>query len=82
MINIKDFDSNLLKLDKKTSKSIGIHYIGYITKKDEYNINIVNPLYLIVGETDGFIEEKEWSKYLNIALTNSNSEVLKKYAEI
>ena len=31
MINIKSFDPNLLKLDKKTSKDIAIYYIGYIT---------------------------------------------------
>ena len=78
MINIKYFDPNLLKLDKKSSKNIAIYYIGYITKKDEYRINSVNPLYLTVGEIDGFIEEKEGSKYLNIALTDSKSELLKK----
>ena len=33
MINIKHFDPNLLKLDKKTSKHISIYYIGYVTKK-------------------------------------------------
>ena len=65
MINIKDFDSGLLKLDKKSFKNIIIYYIGYITKKDEYKINRVNPLYLLLG----FIEEKEY--------LNSNSEVLK-----
>ena len=82
LINIKDFDSNLLKLDKKSFKSIGAYYIGYITKKDEYKINIVNPLYLLVHKIDGFIEEKEGSKYLNIAYTDNNSEALKKYQEV
>ena len=33
MIIIKDFDSNLLKLDKKSYKSIGVYTIGYITIK-------------------------------------------------
>ena len=77
MINIKDFDSNLSKLDKKSFKNVAIYYIGYITRKDEYKVNNVNPLYLLVHEIDGFIEEKEGSKYLNIALTYNNSEVLK-----
>ena len=36
MINIKDFDSSLLKLDKKSLKNFAIYYIGYITKKDKY----------------------------------------------
>ena len=33
MINLKHFDSNLLKLDKKLSRNIGIYYTGYITVK-------------------------------------------------
>ena len=49
MINIKGFDSNLLKINKKSDKNIDIYYIGYITMKDsDYaKINSVNPLYLI-----------------------------------
>ena len=82
MINIKDFDPKLLKLDKKSFKNIGVYYTGYITKKDEYKINSVNPLYLLVHRIDDFIEEKEGSKYLNIGSTDSNSEVLKKYEEV
>ena len=82
MINVKDFDPKLLKLDKKSFKNISIYYIGYITKKDEYKINSVNPLYFLAGEIDGFVEENERNKYLNIAFTDSNSEVLKIYAEV
>ena len=82
MINIQYFDLDFLKLDKKSLKNISIYYIGYIIKTDEYKINSVNPLYLLVGEIDGFIEEKQGNKYLNIAFTDSNSEVLKKHAEI
>ena len=33
MINIKTFDSNLLKIDKKPYKDTGIYNIGYITFK-------------------------------------------------
>ena len=44
LINLKEFDPNLLKLDKKSSMDISIYYIGYVTKKLEYNINSVNPL--------------------------------------
>ena len=33
MINIKDFDSNLLNINKKSYKNIGIYNIGYITIK-------------------------------------------------
>ena len=33
MINIKNFDPNLLETDKKSYKNIDIYYIGYITTK-------------------------------------------------
>ena len=33
MIDIKNFNSNLLKIDKKSHKDIDIYYIGYITIK-------------------------------------------------
>ena len=51
IIDIKDFQSNLLKIDKKQYKDIDIYYIGYITIKtfgDCENIHSVNPLYLII----------------------------------
>ena len=82
LINIKNFDPKLLKLGKRSSMDISIYYNGYVTKKAEYNIDSVNPFYLLIGEIDGFIEEENGSKYLNIALTDSNNEVLKKYAEV
>ena len=53
MINIKDFDSSLIKIDKKYYKNIGIYNTGYITIKkiDDYeSINSVDPLYLIIGK--------------------------------
>ena len=53
-----------------------------VTKKPEYNIDSVSPLYLYIRELDGFIDEKGGSKYLNITLTDSNNDVLKKYAEV
>ena len=60
IINIEEFDSNLLKIDKKSYKDIDIYYIGYITIKkidDCENIYSVNPLYLIIGKLDRHIEE-------------------------
>ena len=66
MINIKDFDSTLIQLDKKSYRIIGIYNISYITikKLDDYeNIDNVNPLYLIIGKADGYIEENN-GKYI------------------
>ena len=82
MINIEDFDSSLLKIDKKSYKNVDIYYIGYNTIKiisDYESINSVNPLYLIVGKADGYIEEKNGNKYLVFASTDKNKEVLEKY---
>ena len=58
LINIKDFNGKLLKLDKKTSMGLVIYYIGYITKKSEWKINSVNPLYMMINKIDGIIEKK------------------------
>ena len=78
MINIKNFDSSLLKIDKNSYKNIDIYYIGYITiiSISEYNsINSVNPLYFIIGEVDGYNEGKNGNKYLTFASTDKNKEV-------
>ena len=45
-------------------------------KKPEYKINSVRTLYLLIIRIDGFIEEKEGDKYLNIASTDRNIELL------
>ena len=61
IIDLKDFDARLLKIDKKSYKNIGIYNIGYITIKqiDDYeNIYCVNPLYLRVNHAKGYTEEK------------------------
>ena len=61
MINLKNFESSLLKIGKKSYKNIGIYNIGYITikKVDDYeSIYNVNPLYLLVNHANGYIQEK------------------------
>ena len=81
MINIKGFGLSLIKIEKKSYKNIGIYYIGYITMKsisDCENINSVNPLYLIIDEVDGSIEESNGNKYLTFASTDKNKKVLQK----
>ena len=90
IINTEEFDSNLLKIDKKSYKDIDICYIWYITLKkigNCENIYSVNPLYLIIGKVDGHIEENNGNKYLvfdpaELHSTDENKEVLKKYTEL
>ena len=85
IIDLKSFKSNLLKIDKKSYKDIGIYNIGYITIKkiDDYeNIYSVNPLYLIIAHASGYIEEKGVNKYLVFDSADENKELLKKCNDV
>ena len=80
MINIKNLESMLLRIDKKSYKDVGIYNIGYITinKIDNCeNIYIVDPLHLFVNHANGYIEEKGVNKYLIFDSTDENKELLK-----
>ena len=60
-INLKNFESKLLKTDIKSYKNIGIYNIGYVTIKkiDDYeSIYCVNLLYLLVNHSNGYVEVK------------------------
>ena len=63
MSNIEDFDSNLSNIEKKSYRNIDVYYIEYITMKDFdfVKINSVNPLYIIIDEANGYIEENKWN---------------------
>ena len=61
MINLKDFESNLLKIDKGHYKGITVYYTLYVTIKkvdDCESIYSANPFYLLVNHASGYIEEK------------------------
>ena len=78
IINIKDFHSNLLRIDKKQYKDIDIYYIGYITVKkigDCENINSVNPLYLMIHSATEYFKEKYGENYLILDSTEKYDEV-------
>ena len=82
MINIKYFESDLLKIDKKSQKNIDIYYIGYKTIKDHLNILSVNTLYLAFNKSDRYIEEKHANKYLILSSNEKIEEVLSKCTEL
>ena len=73
MINIKDFDPNLLKIDQKLYKNNDIYYIGYITVKDSYYVKMsnVNPLYLIISVKQMDISKKKMEKRENMEETDT-----------
>ena len=61
IIDIRNFNSNLLKIDKKSRENFDIYYIGQITIKkfsDFENIHSVNPLYLKIDSVTGYFKEK------------------------
>ena len=81
IIDIKDFQSNLLKIDKKQYKDIDIYYIGYITIKnfgDCENIHSVNPLDLMIHSATGYFKEQNGEKYLILDSTEKYEEIFLK----
>ena len=78
MIDIRKFESNLLKIDKKSHKDFDIYYIGYITIKkfNTYeNIHSVNPLYLIIHSATGYFKQEYGEMYLILDLIEKYGEV-------
>ena len=85
IIDIKNFDARLLKIDKKLYKNLGIYNIGYITIKkidDCKSIQSLNPFYLLIAHANEYIEEKEVNKYLVFDSADKNKELLKKYNNV
>ena len=79
IIDLENFKSNLLKIDKKSYKDIDIYNIGYITiKKIDgcENIDSVSPLN--ITHASGYIEEKGVNKYLVFDSTDENKDLIKK----
>ena len=78
IIDIRNFHSNLLKIDKKLYNDIDIYYIGYITIKklsDFENIHSVNPLYLTIYSAAWYFKEKYGEKYWILNLIEKYEEV-------
>ena len=95
MINVKNFEPNLLKINRKSYKNIGTYNIGHIAiypinsiytilkKNDDCeNIYSVNPLYLLVNHANRYIEEKGVNKSLIFDSTDKNKKLLKKYSDV
>ena len=61
MIKIKDFNLDLLKIDKKSNKNIDVYYIGYITVKDSdyVKINSANFFTLLYVKQMDTLKKKE-----------------------
>ena len=59
IIDLKDFEPNLSKIDKKSCKNIDIYYIEYITinKINDESIYSVNHLHLCIIHASRYIEK-------------------------
>ena len=85
LINILGFEASNLKLDKKATSidpNLVVYFIGYVDKKPEWNVNSVNPLYLIVNRFYGYIQERNGLKYLIISDISKNNDVFEKYDQV
>ena len=79
LINIKNFNNNILKPDKKDVLGNDVYYIGYITKNTQWHVFSVNPLYLMINKIKGHFEAVDGDKYLIIS--SENGDIMQKYQE-
>ena len=75
------------KLNRNRQKVLEIYWYVYWLHHNKKNydcesINSVNPLYLIIGKADGYIEEKNGNKYLVFISTDGNKKVLAKFTKL
>ena len=80
LIKIKNFNINKLNLDKKGVLGNNVCYIGYITKKPQWDVNSVSPLYLMINKTKGHFEEVDGDRYL--ITSSENGDIMQKYQEV
>ena len=79
MININNFDLNLLSIDQISFKSTDCFIYGVEYFK---NFDNKNSLYFVFNNVDVYIEEYNENKYLAFALTDRNKEALENYTEL
>ena len=86
MINIKNFDPDLLSIDKTPFKSIDAttYRIKYITMKslDYVNIDCENSIHLSLNNVVEYIEKNYENKCLVFTSRDKNKEILEKYAKL
>ena len=63
MIQLNNFDSRLLKIDKRENReNNNIYYVSYKINKPEHNINSINNLYFVINYLYRTIEKIDDSK--------------------
>ena len=73
MIQLNNFDSKLLKINKRENKeNNNIYYISYNINKPEHNINSINNLYFVVDHLYRKIEKINDSKDRYLVIDEDN----------
>ena len=73
MIQLNNFDCQLLKINKRESReNNNIYYVSYKINKPEHDINSINSLYLVVDHMYGKIEKINDSKDRYLVINNDN----------
>ena len=63
MIQLNNFDSQLLKINKRENReNKNIYYISYKINKPKHNINSIDNLYFVIDHLYGTIEKINGSK--------------------
>ena len=77
MVYLDDFNVDLIKIVRQESRiDVDIYYIGYVVNKPQYNINSINPLYLIVRHLFGCVEKIQGSSDRYLVADENNKEVI------
>ena len=73
MIQLNNFNSQLLKINKrKNRENNNIYYISYKINKPEHDINSINNWYLVVDPLYGTIEKINDSKDRYLVINNDS----------
>ena len=77
MVYLDNFNVDLIKIVRRESRiDVDIYYIGYVINKPQYNINSINPLYLIVRHLFGRVEKIQGSSDRYLTVDENNKEVI------
>ena len=77
IVYLGDFNVDLIKTVRRESRiDVDIYYIEYVVNKPQYNINSINPLYLIVRHLFGHVEKIQGSSNRYLVVDENNKEVI------
>ena len=74
IIYLNKFDNNMLKINKRENReNNNMYYISYIINKPEYDINIVNNLYIAIQNLYCTIEKIDGSEDRYLVINENNN---------